>query len=101
MRLPAQFGTLDLDGNRIHHFKDESRLHEDWISSGASMVEPQLANYIEPDVTWEQGPMTHLEVESQLNPNRHEGFWQHMNTICNVNYLKSIWLGRTLSWRIL
>jgi glucose-1-phosphate cytidylyltransferase len=99
VRPPARFGALEFDGDRIRHFQEKSTLHEGWINGGFFVVEPEALNYIEPDVMWEHGPMERLAAEGQLYAYRHEGFWQCMDTIRDVNYLESIWLGGTPPWK--
>ena len=100
VRAPARFGALEFDGHRIRHFKEKSILHEGWINGGFFVIEPQAMKYIEKDVMWEHDPLEHLASDDHLHAYRHDGFWQCMDTVRDLNYLESLWNAGDAPWKI-
>jgi glucose-1-phosphate cytidylyltransferase len=51
-------------------------------------------------VQWEKYPLEKLAEEGQLVAYKHEGFWQCMDTIRDVQYLERIWEQGNAPWKI-
>ena len=100
VRPPARFGALEFEGDQITHFKEKSTLHEGWINGGFFVIEPEALDYIESDVMWEHDPMEKLAHDGNLNAYKHEGFWQCMDTLRDLNYLESLWAKGSHPWKI-
>lgn len=97
---PARFGALEFEGNRICHFKEKSILHEGWINGGFFVIEAAALQCIEEDVMWEHAPMEHLAEIGQLFSYKHDGFWQCMDTLRDLNFLESTWNGGNPPWKL-
>ena len=100
VRPPARFGALEFEGDQITHFKEKSTLHEGWINGGFFVIEPEALDYIESDVMWEHDPMEKLAHDGNLTAYKHEGFWQCMDTLRDLNYLESLWAKTAPPWKI-
>jgi glucose-1-phosphate cytidylyltransferase len=101
VRPPARFGGIDFDeSGRVTHFVEKPQIGEGWINGGFFVVEPGVADYIEGDDTyWEHGPMGRLAAEGQLMAYRHEGFWQSMDTLRDVQLLENLWRQPNPPWK--
>jgi glucose-1-phosphate cytidylyltransferase len=98
---PGRFGALLLDKDRVSGFQEKPVGDGGWINGGFFVLEPQVFDYIENDLTiWEQQPMERLSAENQLSAYMHKGFWQAMDTVRDHTYLESLWDSRRAPWHI-
>jgi glucose-1-phosphate cytidylyltransferase len=101
VRPTARFGALKFNGNLIDKFAEKSQSGEGWINGGFFMLEPQVLDYIEGDDTpWERYPLEHLAKSEQLAAYRHDGFWQCMDTLRDVDLLETLWSTGDAPWKI-
>jgi glucose-1-phosphate cytidylyltransferase len=104
VRPPPRFGALLLEGDRVASFREKSCLDEGWINGGFFVLEPRVLEYIGGDTSvFEREPMERLAADGQLLAYRHEGFWQCMDTLKDVQFLEQLaasgdrpWLRRRL-----
>jgi glucose-1-phosphate cytidylyltransferase len=65
------------------------------------VLEPGVADYIDSDeVPFERGPLERLARDGQLAAYQHEGFWQPMDTMREVELLEGMWQQGNAPWRI-
>ena len=50
--------------------------------------------------SWERGPMSRLAAEGQLAANRHNSFWQCMDTLREKRLLEELWAEGRAPWKI-
>jgi glucose-1-phosphate cytidylyltransferase len=101
VRPPSRFGGLALTGNLVADFEEKSQIGEGWINGGFFAIEPPALNYIEGDETlWEHEPLERLAQEGQLAAYRHEGFWQCMDTLRDLQGLENLWRGGAAPWKL-
>ena len=100
VRPPARFGGIRFDGDAIAHFEEKPQLGEGWINGGFFVLEPEVRNYIEEgDASiFEREPLERLASEGQLMAYRHEGFWQCMDTLRDVQMLENLWQSGQAPW---
>lgn len=100
VRPPARFGKLTLDGDRIADFEEKPQLGEGWINGAFFVLEPEIFDYIEGDMTqWELEPLERLAAEGQLMAYRHDSFWQCMDTLRDKRLLESLWEAGNPPWK--
>lgn len=98
---PARFGGIVFDGDIVDKFKEKPQIGEGWINGGFFVLEPEVREYISGDSTpWELEPMEQLSQERQLAAYRHDGFWQCMDTLRDVQMLKKLWAEGSPPWKI-
>ena len=98
---PARFGGIVFDGDIVDKFKEKPQIGEGWINGGFFVLEPEVQEYISGDSTpWELEPMEQLAQERQLAAYRHDGFWQCMDTLRDVQMLKKLWAEGSPPWKI-
>lgn len=100
VRPPARFGGLTLDGARVVSFDEKPQVGEGWINGGFMVFEPGIEDLIEGDATvLERAPLERLAEASQLSAYGHDGFWQCMDTVRDVTFLRSSWDGGAPPWK--
>jgi glucose-1-phosphate cytidylyltransferase len=100
VRPPARFGKLNLDGDQVVKFEEKPQLGEGWINGAFFVLEPQVFDYIEGDMTqWEYEPLERLSEEGQLMAYRHDSFWQCMDTLRDKRLLESLWEAGDPPWK--
>jgi glucose-1-phosphate cytidylyltransferase len=96
---PARFGALEFEGDRISHFKEKSVSKGAWINGGFFVIEPEALRWIDGDTMWEHAPMESLADGGELYAYKHEGFWQCMDTLRDLEYLESQWASGSPLWK--
>ncbi|RJQ38994.1 MAG: glucose-1-phosphate cytidylyltransferase [Dehalococcoidia bacterium] len=101
VRPPARFGGITLNGDLASHFEEKPQIGEGWINGGFFVLEPGAVDYIEGDAThWEHEPMRQLAAGGELAVYKHEGFWQCMDTLRDVQLLENLWQNGKAPWKI-
>ena len=84
-------GQINIDGN----------YGEGWINGGFFVLQPEVVNYIEGDHTgWEFESLEKIAAIGQLAAYPHEGFWQSMDTLRDVNLLEKLWREGNAPWKL-
>jgi glucose-1-phosphate cytidylyltransferase len=101
VRPPARFGEICFDGDFVARFAEKPQIGEGWINGGFFILEPGVAEYIDGDDTlFEQEPMERLAADGQLVAYRHDGFWQCMDTLRDVELLDGMWARGAAPWKV-
>ncbi len=96
----ARFGQLALDGDRVTRFDEKPQMSEGWINGGYFVLDPGIFDYIPGDCDWAKEPLEAIARDGQLAANRHEGFWQCMDTLRDKIYLNSLWDQGEATWKV-
>lgn len=101
VRPPARFGLLNIDGDLVTKFVEKPSVGEGWINGGFFVLEPGVIDYIESEeVMFERDPLAQLAEDGELAAYRHHGFWQPMDTLRDVRFLKKLWLEDAPPWKV-
>ena len=96
---PGRFGTLNLDGDRVHRFSEKAHTDAGWINGGFFVLSPEVERYIDGDgTTWERGPLEGLARDRELAFYQHTGFWHPMDTLRDREYLDALCQEGTAPW---
>ena len=97
---PGRYGALNLNGARVSSFQEKPAGDGAWINGGFFVLEPQVFDYIEGDMTSFEGePLQKLAREGHLNAFQHAGFWQAMDTLRDKNHLEELWKSGKAPWK--
>ena len=89
---PSRFGGLDFREDGAVHFTEKPQMGEGWINGGFMVLEPQVLDYIDGDDTsFEADTLERLAEQGELRAFPHDGFWQAMDTLREVRFLRSLW----------
>lgn len=98
---PSRFGELVIDNNQVSRFDEKPQTGDGWINGGFFVLEPQVLEYIEGDsIPWERDPLQRLTEEGQLAAYKHNGFWQCMDTLRDVQLVEKLWREGNAPWKI-
>ncbi len=99
---PARFGVLEIGkDHKIHSFKEKPVSEDGLINGGFFVLLPKVLDLIEGDSTiWERQPLERLATMGQLTAYRHEGFWQPMDTLRDMQHLEELWKSGKAPWKI-
>jgi len=99
VRPPARFGGLAFGPDATVSFTEKPQVGEGWINGGFMVVEPAVIGRITHESTsFEADVLEALSQERQLVGFAHEGFWQPMDTLRDVRYLRSLWATGSAPW---
>lgn len=99
VRPPARFGGLIFDGPFVSRFDEKPQVGEGWINGGFFVLEPGVLDYVDGDDTsFERDSLERLSADGQLVAYRHDGFWQCMDTLRDVQLLNSLAEGNRCPW---
>jgi glucose-1-phosphate cytidylyltransferase len=99
VRPPSRFGGLLFDPDGTVRFTEKPQIGEGWINGGFMVLEPGVLDYIGGDDTsLESDVLEKLSQEGKLGAYKHEGFWQSMDTLRDVRYLRTLWAAQTTPW---
>lgn len=101
VRPSARFGGLTFDGDRVQRFTEKPQIGEGWVNGGFFVLEPGVADYIDgDDVPFEREPLERLAKAGQLMAYRHEGFWQCVDTLRELQLLRKLWSDNAAPWKL-
>ena len=94
VRPPARFGSLKIENNLVKEFGEKSQADQGWINGGYFVINKKIDKYLKHDKKeiFERNPLENLAKKNQLSAYYHEGYWQPVDTIRELeileNYLK-------------
>ena len=102
VRPPSRFGGLVFKGDdEVCEFSEKPQIGEGWINGGFFVMEPQVIEYIESDdVILEKEPLENLAADGQLMAYKHDSFWQPMDTLREVQILRTLWDRDEPPWKV-
>ena len=101
VRPPARFGQIRLDKTGVIGFAEKPQADSGWINGGFFVLDSKIKKYINDDDTvFEREPLERLAQEGMLSSYQHDGFWQCMDTVRDVELLQSLWAYGNAPWRI-
>jgi glucose-1-phosphate cytidylyltransferase len=101
---PSRFGDLVTEGEKVTHFyekvKDENK--QEPINGGYFVFKKEFLDMIpdDPSIDMERMPMTKLTEQGQLAVFRHNDFWQCMDNIRDLRYLRELWNEGKAPWKL-
>jgi glucose-1-phosphate cytidylyltransferase len=99
VRPPSRFGGLSFAADGTVRFIEKPQIGEGWINGGFMILEPEVLDHISGDeASLEADVLEKISDQGGLGAYRHEGFWQSMDTLRDVRYLRSLWAAGAAPW---
>jgi glucose-1-phosphate cytidylyltransferase len=99
VRQQSRWGELALTGDRVTQFTEKPGTGNAWINGGYFVLTPSIFDYLGDDRTvLERNPMERLANEGKLGVYRHEGFWQCMDNVRDMQVLNDLWTTGKAPW---
>lgn len=98
---PGRFGALDMQGDKVHNFKEKPKGDGGMINGGFFVLSPEVLNLLDgDDCIWERAPLETLADRGELAAYQHHGFWQAMDTLRDKTHLEELWQLGQAPWRV-
>ena len=98
---PEKYGVLEISQKKVTSFKEKISRKDTWVNGGFFVLEPEIFDYIKNDLTiWEKEPLEKLAETNELSAYQHNGFYQHMDTIKEKEFLNKLWSKGEAKWKI-
>lgn len=100
VRPPGRYGALQMDGQQVAGFTEKPRGDGGLINGGFFILSPRCLDLIEDDYSsWEGEPLIQLAAMRQMMAFEHDGFWQPMDTLREMNLLEELWETGKAPWK--
>ncbi|HSI62188.1 MAG TPA: glucose-1-phosphate cytidylyltransferase [Candidatus Saccharimonadia bacterium] len=100
VRPGGRFGELDLHNGMVSRFMEKPREGHASINGGFFVVNKTVGKLLDGDAcTFEQEPLRSLSQEGRLAAYTHDGFWQCMDNIREMELLNSLWSAGQAPWK--
>lgn len=98
----GRYGVLGINNDStVLEFVEKPENLDAWINGGFLVLEPEVLDYIEGDMTsFEKGPLDKLAEDGQVVAYKHTGFWQCMDTQRDKHTLETIWESGKAPWKV-
>lgn len=99
VRPVSRFGVLDINSeNQVINFREKPQ-SDNWINVGYFVFNHEVLNYLD-EGPLELVPLRRLAEDRQLNAFKHDGFWQPMDTLREVELLNEKYNSGTPPWLV-
>ena len=97
-----RFGVLDIgDDGSIKEFREKTQGDGNMINIGFMVCQPEFIDCIEGDDTvLEKSPLATVAKMGELMAYKHEGFWQCMDTVREMQQLEAMWASGQAPWKV-
>jgi len=102
VRPLGRFGALRINRDtKVERFQEKTEGNNSWINGGFFVLEPKVIDYIKGDnMPFENEPVRKLAKAGQLMANKHNGFWQPMDTMREKAMLEELWRSGKAPWKV-
>lgn len=101
VRPPARFGGILFRDDETVDFIEKPQIGEGWINGGFMIMESGVLDLISDDSTnLEAETLERLAESRELMAFRHEGFWQCVDTLRDLRYLRALWESGEAPWKV-
>ena len=102
VRPASRFGELLLAGDEVESFSEKPQTSTGRINGGFFVLNKEVFNYVSEDENciFERDPLENLAKDKQLMMHQHDGFWQCMDTLRDMQYLEKLWEEKETPWRV-
>ncbi len=101
---PSRFGQLTTDTSHVvTDFSEKPILSKSLINGGFfCFTLPRFFDYVRADenCVFEKEPLERMANDRELVVYDHQGFWQCMDTLRDVQYLNELWAGPGTPWKV-
>lgn len=102
VRPPSRFGELVADGSRVVEFSEKPQKHSAMINGGYMLFDRNIFDHISLDINCvlEKDVLEPLAKSGELMVFGHDGFWQCMDTLRDMNFLNEKWDNGNAPWKV-
>lgn len=97
----GRYGVLGInEDSTVLEFVEKPKTQNVWINGGFFVLEPEVLDYIDDNVSFEGPPLTRLAEEGEIVAYKHSGFWQCMDNQRDKHHLEALWNSKEAPWEV-
>lgn len=98
---PARFGHIKIHDTGVN-FMEKPQIQDSYINGGFFVCNRAVFDRLSDgkDLNFEKHVLSQLATESQLAVYRHDGYWQCMDTVRDMEFLNEEWNKGTAAWKV-
>jgi glucose-1-phosphate cytidylyltransferase len=102
VRPPGRFGELQVSNGMVTTFFEKPQVTGGRINGGYFVANRGVFRYLDddPELVFEQRPLSGLSHDGELACYLHDGFWQPMDTFQEYLLLNRLWADGQAAWKI-
>jgi len=102
VRPPGRWGELKVENGVVTTFYEKPQTSGGLVNGGYFVASRRLFEYLgdDPNLVFEQEPLTALSRDGQLACYTHYGFWQPMDTYQEFVLLNRLWNEGRAEWKV-
>jgi glucose-1-phosphate cytidylyltransferase len=101
VRPTGRFGELSLADEKITSFREKPDSEAGYVNGGFFVLNRGIEKYLgNDDCIFEFDTLPKIAADGQLNAFRHDGYWQCMDNLREVEVLNKLWDGGHAPWKI-
>ena len=99
---PARFGEIVMKNKKAVNFWEKTQLNRGYINGGFFVLDRSIFNLFNDDeqLIFEKDILPMLVKKNQLSVFRHNGYWQCMDMLRDVDILKAQWATGNAPWKV-
>jgi glucose-1-phosphate cytidylyltransferase len=99
VKPPARFGALDLAANKVISFQEKPLGEGSWVNGGFFMCTNEVFDFLfEKNCSFEIDTLPKIAAQKKLGAYKHDGFWQPVDTIRDLQRLEEAIGDKKLTW---
>lgn len=102
VKPPSRFGEIIETEGVVLSFDEKPQTSQGLINGGFMVFNKKMLNYLTSDTAcdFEFGPLEKLASERQIMTYKHNGFWECVDTVRDINHLNKLWSTGQAKWKI-
>jgi len=102
VRPPSRFGDIVVQNGQVIKFSEKTQASKGLINGGFFVFNRDIFDYLSDDDScdFEYGPLEKLAEDGQLMTYEHQGQWECMDNIRDIEHLNKIWKDNKAFWKI-
>jgi glucose-1-phosphate cytidylyltransferase len=101
VRPTGRFGELSLEGDAVHSFREKPETEAGYVNGGFFVLNKKIGDYLPGDGTiFEFDALPRVAEAGKLHAFRHDGFWQCMDNLREVEVLNKLWEKGEAPWKV-
>jgi glucose-1-phosphate cytidylyltransferase len=99
---PSRFGEIIMEGNSVVGFWEKPQVQSGYINGGFFAVNPEIFDHLAGDdsLNFEKDVLSRLAKEGNMAACPHNGYWQCMDTVRDMELLNEVWQSGAAPWKV-
>ncbi len=99
---PARFGMIAVHGALATSFVEKAQMATSYINGGFFVCDRRIFAFLNGDekLNFEKNILPRIAQKRELAVFRHEGYWQCMDTLREMEFLNEEWAGGVAQWKV-